>query len=441
MHNPHYRQRIDTCFEDAVGEGGLSSSDYHALLSEAEPALERLRAAYKDRTLALLRVPERTDDLAPMRELAGHLMKDTSDLFVLGTGGSSLGAQALAQLTGWGTPGHRSDATPRIHFLDNLDAVTMQEALARADLRTTRFLVVSKSGGTVETLMQMLAVMSMLKEAGGEKYLKYHFGVITEPPKNGTPNALRKFAESLEIPCIDHDPGVGGRFSVLTNVGLLPALLFGLDVEKIREGAQSVLEPVFDGKPAGEVAPAVGAALSLGLQRHKGADISVFLGYGDRFERLISWHLQLWAESLGKEGHGTTPVKALGPVDQHSQLQLYLAGPKDKMYSVFMTDTKGKGPEVSADFGEGEPFSLLSGHRIGDLVDAEQRATADTLARNGRPVRVFDVATMDEATMGALMMHFMLETIIAGEMLSIDPFDQPAVEEGKVLAKKYLSEG
>ncbi|RAV76127.1 glucose-6-phosphate isomerase, partial [Aerococcus loyolae] len=184
----------------------------------------------------------------------------------------------------------------------------------------------------------------------------------------------------------------------------------------------------------------VGAALSLALQREKGANMTVLMAYADRLERFLAWHCQLWAESLGKQGKGTTPVRALGPVDQHSQLQLYLDGPKDKMFTAFTVETKGEGPEVSPDIARGTGFAALAGHRIGDLVDAEARATIDTLAKNGRPVRTFRLKKLNERALGGLFMHFMLETIIAGKMLGIDPFDQPAVEEGKILAKKYLAE-
>jgi glucose-6-phosphate isomerase len=169
--------------------------------------------------------------------------------------------------------------------------------------------------------------------------------------------------------------------------------------------------------------------------------MSVVVAYADRLERFLAWYCQLWAESLGKDGKGTTPVKALGPVDQHSQLQLWLAGPKDKLFTLFLTETKGKGPEALAEIAAKTKFDFLGGHRIGDLVDAEQRATADTLVKNGRPVRTFTLPALDERTLGALFMHFMLETIIAGRMLGVDPFDQPAVEEGKILAKQYLAEG
>ena len=435
-----YEQRIDACFEEEIGAGGLSRSAYEAALGEADAALGWLREAYAKKSLALLHVPARKDDLGPLRDVAERLLDNTTDLFVLGTGGSSLGAQALAQLTGWGTQAHHQHKPPRVYFLDNLDAGTMATVLSAGDLRTTRFLVVSKSGGTVETSIQTLAAMSAIEKAGGGKYMKHHFAVLTEPAKDGKPNALRALAEKHGFATLEHDTGVGGRYAVLTNVGLLPAHLMGLDIEAVRAGAADALAPVIAGKPAAEVAPAIGAALSLGLQRERGANLTVFMAYADRLERFLAWHAQLWAESLGKEGKGTTPIRAVGPVDQHSQLQLYLDGPKDKMYTVFMTETAGKGPEVAAGVATDPAFAPLAGHRIGDLVDAEARATVDTLARNGRPVRTFRLQRLDERTLGALFMHFMLETIIAGKMLGIDPFDQPAVEEGKILAKKYLAE-
>ena len=433
-----FEQNIDGCFEDQIGEGGLSRTAYASALAETEEALGWLREMHATGGLPLLHVPARDDDFAALEEISGRLLDNTTDLFVLGTGGSSLGAQALAQLSGWGTQAHAQKGA-RIHFLDNLDASTMTAALTNCDLRTTRFLVVSKSGGTIETIMQLLAAMSAIETAGGGKYMKQHFAVLTEPAKDGKPNPLRAFSEKHGFPLLDHDTGVGGRFSVLTNVGLLPAQLLGLDGRAVRRGAAKVQAPVLDGCRAQDVPSAVGAAVSLALQREKGAAIGIFMAYADRLERLLAWHVQLWAESLGKQGRGTTPVKALGPVDQHSQLQLYLAGPKDKLYNLFLCRPAGKGPEILPSIATGD-FEFLAGFRVGDLVDAEQRATADTLMRNGRPVRRFQIERLNEETFGALFMHFMLETIIAGRMLGIDPFDQPAVEEGKILAKKYLAD-
>ncbi|MBX3445974.1 MAG: glucose-6-phosphate isomerase [Parvibaculaceae bacterium] len=435
-----YRQSIENCFSDRIGEQGLSQESFAAALAEAEKALVWLREVHESGALPLLRVPARTEDFARIEEVAEHLLNNTTDIVIFGIGGSALGAQALAQLTGWGTPAHRQKGV-NIHIPDNLDAATMEAVLGTLDLRTTRFLVVSKSGGTVEPAIQTLAAMSALEKAGGGKYMKHHFAVLTEPAKNGKPNPMRALAEANGFPTLEHDPGVGGRYAVLTNVGLLPARLMGLDIQAIRKGAASALKPVLDGTPAKNVAPAAGAALQVAMAREKGAAMSVVAAYADRLDRFLAWYCQLWAESLGKDGKGTTPVRALGPVDQHSQLQLWLAGPKDKLFNLFLTDTKGKGAEALADVAAKTEFAFLGGHRIGDLVDAEQRATADTLVKNGRPVRSFMLPSLDERTLGALFMHFMLETIIAGRMLGVDPFDQPAVEEGKILARKYLAEG
>jgi len=433
-----YTQSLDNCFADTIGEGGLTKKAYDAALGEADKALDWLRGAYESGELPLLRVPERTDDIARIEEVAEGLLDNTTDIFIFGIGGSALGAQALAQLTGWGTQANIQKGV-RIHIPDNLDPVTMDAVFANADLRTTRFLVVSKSGGTVEPAIQTLSAMSALEKAGGGKYMKQHFAVLTEPAKNGKPNPMRALAEAHGFPTLEHDPGVGGRYAVLTNVGLLPAYLLGLDIAAVRAGAAAALKPVLKGAAAKDVAPAAGAALSVAMAREKGTAMSVFLAYADRLERFLAWHCQLWAESLGKDGQGTTPVKALGPVDQHSQLQLWLAGPRDKLYTVFMTETKGKGPEALESIAGASEFAFLGGRKGGDLVDAEQRATADTLVKNGRPVRVFSLKELNEKTLGALFMHFMLETIIAGRILGVDPFDQPAVEEGKILAKKYLA--
>ena len=199
------------------------------------------------------------------------------------------------------------------------------------------------------------------------------------------------------------------------------------------------LAPVLSKKPAAQVPAAVGAALSVALAESKGKSISVLLAYCDRLQRLTHWYVQLWAESLGKNGKGTTPLAALGPVDQHSQLQLFIAGPRDKLFSVVTVGAAAQGPRIDGELAKlaGEPG--FSGKTIGDLVAAEGRATAETLAKNGCPVRTIHIDRLDEESLGELMMHLMLETIIAAHLLGIDAFDQPAVEEGKVLAKKYLA--
>jgi glucose-6-phosphate isomerase len=162
--------------------------------------------------------------------------------------------------------------------------------------------------------------------------------------------------------------------------------------------------------------------------------------YVDRLAFFGLWFRQLWAESLGKNGKGTTPIRAMGAIDQHSQLQLYLAGPADKMFTLVMLDIAGQGERVAPDLADDRDLTYLVGRSMGDLLDAEQRATATSLVRNGRPTRRFQLERLDEESLGALLMHFMLETIIAADLLGVDAFDQPAVEEGKVLARQYLGE-
>ena len=221
---------------------------------------------------------------------------------------------------------------------------------------------------------------------------------------------------------------------------MLPTMIAGLDAAAIREGAASVLDPMLAAKTAEQSAPAVGAALSVALWREKNIGTTVLMPYVDRLSFFGLWYRQLWAESLGKGGKGTTPVRAMGTVDQHSQLQLYLGGPADKMFTVLIRDTAGEGATVKPSALGGDPSLAYLGNRsLGDLLLAEAEATAATLAKNGRPTRVMRIAKLDERVMGALLMHYMLETIVAADLLKLDAFDQPAVEEGKILTRQYLA--
>jgi glucose-6-phosphate isomerase len=287
--------------------------------------------------------------------------------------------------------------------------------------------------------MQTIAVLSALDKAGLKARPGELFYGLSEPRKAGGKNALRDLLEPEGVRFLDHHTGIGGRYSVLTNVGLLPAAVLGLDIAAIRKGAADAYEPIRQGKTASDVPAAVGAALSVAAAQD-GRNITVIKAYADRLERYTRWWVQLWAESLGKEGKGTQPVAAIGPVDQHSQLQLYLAGPNDKLFTVITTGVAGVGPVMDERLAKraGEPG--FAGKRIGDLVAAQGRATADTLARNGRATRRIHIERLDERAVGELLMHTMLETILSGYALGVDPFDQPAVEEGKILAKQYLAE-
>jgi glucose-6-phosphate isomerase len=432
------KQSIDLAREAAIGPHGLSDAALNDALARCESALDSLRARHADGGLRLLHLPAERADLAEVQAAAKRLADGATDIVFLGTGGSSLGGQTLAQLAGYAVPGVGSlRVGPRIHFMDNLDPLSFALLLARLPLATSRFVAISKSGGTGETLMQTAAALAACKAQNIR--IDEAFLGLSEPAKPGRRNGLRDLLEPEGVEFLDHDTGVGGRFSALTNVGLLPAAILGLDVVALREGAAAALAPVLAGKPAAEVPAALGAALSIALAEEKGKTISAVMAYADRLEKFVKWYVQLWAESLGKDGKGTTPVGALGPVDQHSQLQLFIAGPRDKLFTVITTAVAGKGPAIDPELAKraGEPD--FAGRTIGDLVAAQGRATAETLAKNGLPVRTFHIETIDERSLGELLMHFMLETVIAAHLLGVDAFDQPAVEEGKVLAKQYLA--
>ena len=398
-----------------------AAGTYETALEDSEVALEMLMR--EQPRLEVFTNVERTDDLAAAKIVARELAFKSSVIFVLGIGGSSLGGQALKDL-------QVPKAELKVLFFDNPDPITYERALASCDLKTTRFIAISKSGGTPETLAQTLIAADVLKRAGGQNRLNRHFVVITEPKKS----PLREFAKEIECPVLDHPVGIGGRYSVLSVVGLLPALLMGLDAEALREGARAVLRRA----SAASSAPALGAAEHAALIRAGEIKETVLWCYSDRLKTFAPWWRQLWAESLGKDGKGTTPVPALGPVDQHSQLQLFLDGPGGALFTMIDCATAGQGPLLPEADARRLGLNYLAGRRLGDLIDAEVRATAETLARRGRPVRGLTVPRLDERALGALFMHFMLETILMGHLTGVDPFDQPAVEEGKVLARKYL---
>jgi glucose-6-phosphate isomerase len=435
-------QSVEGCLEAKIGGAGLSQASLEAYLAKLEPRLASLREAYAASTLPLLRVPEWRDDIASAAEALQRLTHGARTLVFFGTGGSSLGGQTLAQLGGWGIPGddkHGSETRPRTRFYDNLDARTLELALAGLDLKTTRFIVISKSGSTPETMVQVLAAIDAVRQAGLAERIPELFLAVTEPNTAGVANGLRALCDSLGIPVLDHDPKIGGRFSALTNVGLLPALARGLDVVALRKGARSVVDAMLEAKRAADFAPAIGASVAVGLAKEHGVRACVMLPYSDRLSRFAAWYVQLWGESLGKQGEGTTPVAALGPVDQHSQLQLYLDGAPQHFITVIRESCVGRGPVVPPDLAGLAGAAYLAGRPAGDLVAAQQRAIPEALIATGRPVRTIDLETLDERALGALMMHFMLETLLAAHLLEVDPFDQPAVESGKILTRRYLA--
>ncbi len=430
-----YQHLTDNCLATAIGDDGLTEEAFARVLMATAPAHDRLCQLVETGRLPCLSVVDNGQDgLAPLAALAAGWRSRLDDVVVLGMGGSSLGGQTLYALSDRGFGPQRGG--PRLHFLDNVDPDTMAGLLAALDLTRSGLIAISKSGATAETLAQVLALLPALEAAVGRDGLPAHMVVVTEP----RPSPLKAIAERYGLPCFDHDPGIGGRFSVFSVVGALPALVAGLDFAAFHRGAGEVLRATLAASRVEDSEPAVGAALAVGLSQERRLSQSVMITYEDRLAPFGLWYRQLWAESLGKDGAGTTPIRALGTADHHSQLQLYLAGPRDKMFTLVMPATAGTGAAIPADLAAAVEAGNLGGRTLGDLLVAAARATADTLAGNGRPVRQFRLKTLDEAALGALQMHFMIETILAADLLGVNAFDQPAVEAGKELARRYLDE-
>jgi len=437
-----YTLSIDGCLEAAIGKHGLTATELGRWLDPLAPALAALQEDYRSRQLPHLRIAEETADVSVAQSVLARLSKGAETIVFFGIGGSSLGGQTLAQLGGWNIPGMADAAQrgrPRTRFYDNLDPVTLQSALGSFNLAATRFVLTSKSGGTPETLVQALAALAAAKDAGLAGRLPELFLGITEPAIPGKANGLRALLEAHAIPILDHHPDIGGRYSVFTNVGLLPAMARGLDALAVRAGARHVVSALMAAKSPREFLPALGAAIAVGMARERGVRAQIMMPYADRLGRLGHWFAQLWAESLGKNGQGTAPIAALGPVDQHSQLQLFMDGPREYLVSVVRAPTAGLGPRLSPPLATAAGLGYLAGRTAGDLVAAQAAAVPEALKRAGRPVRVFDLAGLDEPSVGALMMHFMLETILAARLMGVDPFDQPAVELAKVLARERIA--
>lgn len=430
-----FNQDLEDCLAGEIGDGGLDSAAFERYVAKADEALSRVRVSHASGNLPLLDLPAKQDDLPEIGEVAGRFRSSFDDVVVLGTGGSSLGGQTLCSLADIGF-GPRAGA-PRLHFMDNVDPHTFDGLIAGLDWKRAGIIAISKSGSTAETLLQFGILLEVMQQYVSEENIADHVVAITEP----TDNPLRVVAQRLGCKVLEHDAGVGGRYSVLSVTGMLPAAIAGLNVEQVRAGAATISELLLSGVAAADCPPALGAALGIALNRHNGVNTTVLMPYCDRLADFGLWYCQLWAESIGKNGEGMVPVRALGTTDQHSQLQLYLDGPADKMYSLVLTDIAGSGAQVPSEFADLEGLSYLRGRTMGDLLSVSGRATAETLANNGHPVRIFEVPVVDESSTGALMMHFMAETIIAADLIGVNAFDQPAVEEGKILARQYLAKG
>ncbi len=440
---PIYEFDISGCLSSKIGEHGLTPGELQASFARLEPEFRRLQDEARDLSLPIFRIASERDDIAQARAALTKLSTGAGTLVFFGTGGSGLGGQALAQVAGWNIPGVHApgqDKRPRTRFYDNLDPSTLAGVVKTLDLASSRFVVTSKSGGTAETLAQAIATLSAVKDAGLEEQIPRMFLGITEEPSGDNAGGLRRLLSEHNVPLLPHPKDIGGRFSCLTIVGLLPAIARGLDADEVRAGAQSVIDRLLSAHKSSDFDPAVSAATSVAMAEERGIRSLVLMPYVDRLASLGRWFVQLWAESLGKDGKGTTPIAALGPLDQHSQLQLFMDGPREHLITLIRTRTAGTGPVIDKEMAEMAGAAYMAGRTVGDIVAAQASALPEALAEAGRPVRALDIHSLDERTIGAVMMHFMVETILAGRLLGVDPFDQPAVELAKVLTRERLGQ-
>ena len=430
-----YKHNFEFCLADSIGNSGLASAKFEKLMECATESINKLADKSHSDTQSLFGLVRTCEDLETLETIAEQYCEFFDHVIVLGTGGSSLGGQALTALAPIPRPKEVA-ARPTLHFMANIDPDSFERLFQKIEAERTGFLVISKSGSTAETMAQFIYCMDVFRKHLGQDKFANHFTSITEPGHR----PLREMSETHGITVIDHHPAIGGRYSALSATGMLPAMIAGLDGEALRSGAASLVDLITNSGSARDVAPAVGAVLAVGLAQYNGITASVLMPYLDRLEIFGKWYRQLWAESLGKDGKGTTPIDALGTVDQHSQLQLYLDGPKDKFFTLIISEMIQKGGLLPKDLINLPELAYLAGRSVGDLMAAEQQATIETLVARNCPTRVLEIRHLDEYTLGALMMHFMLETIIAADLMDVNPFNQPAVEEGKVLVRKMMNE-
>lgn len=416
----------------AVG-GGVSEEMWTDAGARFRDVHAKAAAQHAEGVLGFLDLPDDREALAAVQGFVARARGRYDDVVVLGIGGSALGPVALrtALCPPWWNelPDSARNGRPRLHVLDNVDPRTIHALLARVSLPRTLFVVISKSGGTAETMAQLLIVLGRLRNAGLAS--RDHLVFVTDP-ENG---ALRTLARRDDLPALAIPPNVGGRFSVLTPVGLLPAALVGVDVAALLEGAADMRKRCAPAELAHNIAGSY-AMLQWLADSELGKGMHVLMPYADSLREVADWFVQLWAESLGKkgpkeEGVGPTPIAALGATDQHSQVQLFMEGPANKTVTFISVAAAAQDvtiPSLEADVPE---LAYLGGHTLHELIDIERRATAGALARRGRPNMTIRLDTVDAWHLGGLFMLLELATVYAGALYQVNPLDQPGVELGK----------
>ena len=346
-------------------------------------------------------------------------MNGKKHFVVFGTGGSNLGARALINI---------NNKRNNISFFDNIDPIFFEKSFNNIDFNSTGFIVISKSGTTPETLSQFGSIIEVASNNDNLKTLFSNTLVITEFSNS----PLFNIAKKNKCLLLEHNKNIGGRYSVFTNVGLVPAIIAGLNVEEIYKGAFETFNDHqnYDFLKIGQI---------FKYQSKLNLNNNVIMTYSDSLYYFGKWYLQLWAESIGKNNKGITAIHSIGTTDQHSQLQLYLEGPRDKFFTFVTTDHKNKGLTINNDIFKDQNFKYFKDKKMGDLMQAEQMATLETFNINNFKFREINLNLINEKNIGSLMTGCIIETIASCVYFEVDPFNQPAVEQGKKLTKKYLS--
>lgn len=424
--------------EGRLGGRGIRTADLDELAQRFAAVQSDVRARRETGELGFFELVNDLDMVGRVQALA-DTVQQFEVLVVLGIGGSALGTTALRDALRppfWNELDDEArEHYPRLYVLDNVDPATIGALLGRLEPGRTLFNVISKSGATAETMAQFLVVRDWLEQELGEAYRRHL--VVTTDPANGF---LREVAGREDLPSLPIPPAVGGRFSVLSPVGLFPAGMVGIDVGRLVEGARDMAERCQEdrlrGNPAGMF-----AALQYLAHTRADAPIHVMMPYLDRLRSVGDWFRQLWAESLGKRHDlngvevfaGPTPVTAVGATDQHSQIQLYMEGPFDKTVTFVTARETGRDVSIPRLYPDEDAVAYLGGHSVGALLEAEQRATAAALARHGRMNMHIELPRVDEHALGELLMLLEIATVYAGALYQVNPLDQPGVELGKRL--------
>lgn len=413
-------------FAHRVGPHGLTDQDWTDALSAALPAWDAVEREAAEGKLGFRKLP--FQDSSPIAAFARQTAALFENFVVLGIGGSALGTTALASAClhpWWNYAAPEARRAPRLFVLDNVDPEETAGFLDVVLPERTLFNVISKSGETAETSAQLCIFVNALRNRLGDKW-RDHLVVTTDPAKG----FLRSLVTRENLASFPVPPDVGGRFSALTAVSLLPLAACGVDPQRLLSGAAAVEE-------RGREIALHAAALYTALYR-KGKKIAVMMPYSRALRDVADWFRQLWAESLGKRRsldgrdvfEGQTPVKALGATDQHSQVQLYNEGPNDKLIAFLEVGKFRRPCPIPATFSE-ETAAFLADRDLGDLLNAEKRGTERALTANQRPNVTFRVEGVTPETVGALLHFFELMTAYAGRMWNVNAYDQPGVEGGK----------